>query len=225
MFRLLFVSIFFFISFHFFSCGGNDTGNTGDTENTGNTGNTGNSGDTGDTGNSGNSGDTANTGNTGNELLSAVYSSGTRLKVRYIESSDGAKTFHGIWDSELNQACWFYNFDDGKKRCIPYSSGSQISNFYSDSNCENKIDVFMTSSGNSTTYHCVVDKETTNIDGYPTIKIISVHATSEYTGKLYDLSGSNCNEITEAYSSYFLYELGNEIPFNTFQEGSIKTLE
>ena len=80
------------------SCGGEDTGNTGNSGDTGNSGNTGNSGDTADTGDSGDTGNSGNSGNSGNELLSAVYSSGTRLKVRYIESPDGAKVFRGIWE-------------------------------------------------------------------------------------------------------------------------------
>ena len=210
------------------SCGGEDTGNTGNSGDTGNSGNTGNSGDTADTGDSGDTGNSGNSGNSGNELLSAVYSSGTRLKVRYIESPDGAKVFRGIWDSELNTYCGFNYFSDGKHRCLEMSPYCSLLTVYNNDSCTSSKDIIACSKNfPEGKYAVAYESDYTIVHGQITKPIDAVYKIgSVYKDNLFSLSGENCVDAAEGYkTNNNLYSLDSEVPFSTFQEGSIKTLE
>lgn len=205
-----------------------DSGNTGNTGDTGNSGNTGNSGDTADTGDSGDTGNSGNSGNSGNELLSAVYSSGSRLKVKYFESPDGAKVFRNLWDSQLNETCYFQYFSDGKYRCFPQSVCSLNETYYYDDNCKSSLTLVMCNKAYPKSKYVALSSAISVADGIATYPVEKVYEVgSAYSGKAFSLSGENCVDITDGLQNTGLnfYSLGGEVPFSTFQEGSIKTLE
>lgn len=60
--------------------------------------------------------------------------SGTRLKVRYVQGTDGSKSFIGFRDTMLNANCSFTFADDGQQHCLP-SDVAFVSDYFADSGC------------------------------------------------------------------------------------------
>lgn len=77
---------------------------------------------------SGNASSTSSSGTTitdpiGNALAEG-HKSGTRLKLRFYEGSDGSRQFIDFYDSELKTTCTVpVTTADGKTRCVPASTG------------------------------------------------------------------------------------------------------
>jgi hypothetical protein len=71
--------------------------------------------------------------------LADGHRSGTRLKLRFWEGSDGAKQFIDFFDSELQTSCTVNAGNktaDGKVRCLPKNGGEM---FFGDTGCKTII--------------------------------------------------------------------------------------
>jgi hypothetical protein len=67
--------------------------------------------------------------------LAEGHKSGSRLKLRFYEGSDGSRQFINFWDTELKTYCWVTNgpkTTDDKVRCLPPVLGNLI---YSNDTC------------------------------------------------------------------------------------------
>lgn len=62
------------------------------------------------------------------------YQSGTRLRAKVWTSADGARVFHGFYDSLLKTDCAVAIADDGALRCLPLSAHAGV--LYSDASCK-----------------------------------------------------------------------------------------
>lgn len=65
--------------------------------------------------------------------LADGFKSGTRLRIRYYEGSDGSRQFIDFWDDQLKTRCRVSSEADGKPRCIPPSSGQL---YFTDATCK-----------------------------------------------------------------------------------------
>jgi hypothetical protein len=68
------------------------------------------------------------------------YVSGTRLRAEVYTSADGAKQWHGWYDSQLKTECRVEAAEDGQLRCVPvgltYDEG-----YFADNNCQQPVAV------------------------------------------------------------------------------------
>lgn len=80
----------------------------------------------GQNGDDGNSDDGGGDDSPGRDQL-GIYESGSRIKMRVGRTPDGAVSFEGWYDTELDTVCYFGTAADGRRRCLPeqtaYPSG------------------------------------------------------------------------------------------------------
>ena len=67
-----------------------------------------------------------------------LYTSGTRIKVKYVVGDDGSRQQAGLFDTQLNIACYYRTSADGLPRCLPLSELVATSQF-SDSLCSREL--------------------------------------------------------------------------------------
>jgi len=67
--------------------------------------------------------------------------SGTRLKLRYYVTADGAEQVVGFFDSARNEKCVFKRAADGVMRCLPDIplTWAPLTRYYSDPSCTNEV--------------------------------------------------------------------------------------
>jgi hypothetical protein len=65
---------------------------------------------------------------------STNHTPGTRIRGRFIVTSDGDRAWNGWHDTELDEECSFHRLADGTTRCIP-SNWSNSVTFYTDAAC------------------------------------------------------------------------------------------
>lgn len=64
------------------------------------------------------------------------WESGSRLKAKYYQATDGSKQAFGWHDSQLNFDCVFGPTTDGKTRCVPLSGAvASVGNYFLDAGC------------------------------------------------------------------------------------------
>lgn len=64
------------------------------------------------------------------------YKPGTRLKLQYLEATDGATQFSGWFDSMRTEGCVFVQHADGSTRCLPIlNPNANAGVFFSDAAC------------------------------------------------------------------------------------------
>jgi hypothetical protein len=65
-----------------------------------------------------------------------VYRSGSRIKLQYLTSVDGARILHGYYDAQLDLLCEPALAADGIFRCLPIGDFAWVTpHYYSDSIC------------------------------------------------------------------------------------------
>lgn len=74
------------------------------------------------------------------QVPEAVFQSGTRLRARILDASDGAVRFLGWQDNKLNAPCAFHRAEDGRVRCVPeITQGASVA--YLDAACTEPVGV------------------------------------------------------------------------------------
>ncbi len=63
-----------------------------------------------------------------------IHRSGTRLKVKVLNSSDGAKVFQAMHDTDRDEDCAFQLASDGTTRCLP-TSIAHAGTYFANSSC------------------------------------------------------------------------------------------
>lgn len=150
-----------------------------------------------------------------NAMADEWYAPGSRLKIRYLEWSDGARQFAGWYDSERKEECTRASTPDGGTRCLPLSdSGSFAGSFagrFSDPECTSRIAIVTKSS--STKKYAF----TSDVIG------VRIFQATPYTGATYRGAPGNCVKHAGDDSAYDLYSIGPEIAADNFTAGDIKT--
>jgi hypothetical protein len=68
----------------------------------------------------------------------ALNEAGSRLKLRVLAASDGARQFNGFHDTQVDEQCWFAETGPGRQHCIPVRV-MYLSNHFADAQCTQRI--------------------------------------------------------------------------------------
>lgn len=148
----------------------------------------------------------------------AQTSSGSRIKAKYLTSSDGAKQFQGWYDSDRQEDCSFQLARDGSTRCMP--SGYSYGTLYSDTGCSQRLTLMLKASCGSAAPKYVWLSDATVCPA--TMVLFAVgpvfSGASLYTGK-----PGACTTVAAAnYASvYDIYGIGAEIALSSFVAGTV----
>lgn len=157
------------------------------------------------------SGSTSTSGSPVPNAMAEGYKSGSRLKLRYYEGSDGTVEFVTWFDTQRSEECQFRPHDDGTYRCIPWTDATISTLFYSDSGCA--VPVSAISKGSiPRLYIATADALGTKYRIYNRGPI--------YGGPIY--YGSPCTLYPSA-TAFDIYSLGPELPSSLFLSATIKT--
>lgn len=63
--------------------------------------------------------------------------SGTRIRLRYLETPDGARVVTGVRDAQRDEDCAFQLAADGATRCLP--AATELGAFYADAGCSQPV--------------------------------------------------------------------------------------
>ena len=68
----------------------------------------------------------------------ALNEPGSRLKLRVLAASDGARQFAGFHDTQIDEQCWFTETNEERQHCIP-SRVVYLGNYFSDTQCTRRL--------------------------------------------------------------------------------------
>lgn len=151
----------------------------------------------------------------------ASFTSGTRLRTRYITGADGSKQLVGFYDSTLKVECTFITAGDGKTRCLPIG-GSAAANiaanaYYADSACTQPA-AYAAYPLCPTTYAAQGDPSPTSCSTGYTYRVYSLGAKLS----TYYVKGGSCT-ATAVPPTLQMWAVGTEIPPAQFVEGTYAT--
>lgn len=114
--------------------------------------------------------------------------SGTRLKVRALVASDGARVQQHFFDTMRMEPCAFALASDGSQRCLPFfGSYASFSGQYSDAQCTSKLFMLATCAGSDAIKYGLEVVPLACASAY------SLHGVSPVTpSAAYALSGTSC---------------------------------
>lgn len=147
------------------------------------------------------------------------FQSGTRLKVRYNVSSDGAQQALGFYDSQRSENCNFMPASDGVLRCLP--SVTTLSGFFTDGNCTSPLAA--TSKGCAPATE--ISTATTAATCGTGTKYDVATVGAAYTGAQVFYKAPTCTGIASTtYSASFdLYSTTSIVAPTSFQDGTTVT--
>jgi hypothetical protein len=157
----------------------------------------------------------------------ALYTGGSRLKVRKVVFGDEAAMQIGLFDSQLGKNCALGRATDGSYRCLAIPEGSMIganapganSGYFADAACVSTariIQVLCAPTPNNERFaQEYVPAEMTCGGDEPSWRVF--RATTEPT-KVYAKSGMTCAEV-----AYGLTYIAEEVDPSTFQIGTEQT--
>lgn len=146
-----------------------------------------------------------------------IAKSGDRIKMRVLNTPDGAKQFQGWHDLELGVNCGFSRASDGMTRCLPTPSIAFFEFFYSDDACTVQIGG-MGATCAAPSYSGYVSINRTE-GTCPTVSQTIIHnGATGYDGPAYYFSGPTCTLWSS--SGYEFYTLGSTVAASTFQEAT-----
>lgn len=128
----------------------------------------------------------------------ATYTSGSRLKVRSLEATDGASQQIGFYDTQLEANCFFYAAEDGLQRCLPSSVGSLSTIYFSDAACTVQANLIMT------TPTCTSPPDLYAFEVVPQscATLYRVHRAVEPKVTAYTKVGMTCTPVPGAFDAY-----------------------
>ena len=150
----------------------------------------------------------------------ASYTSGTRLRTRYITGSDGSKQLVGFYDSTLKVECGFFTAGDSKTRCIPLGGNNAAAvqtALYADSGCTQPVVVSQYPYCPTFAYGADQTPVTSCGTGY----IYRVYALGAKLTTFYQKSGSCTAYAVPATQQ--MWAVGAEIQPSQFVEGTYST--
>jgi len=145
-----------------------------------------------------------------------VYQSGSRIRMKMLNTPDGAKMFWGTYDSQRAEDCNFtFPSSDGVVRCLP--SAASLS-YFGDASCSTPVAIALA---------CAPPKYVTapyTFTGCPnTLVTGAIYNATQLSGSLFSKSGTACI-AAQVPAGYAIYGVsGPEIPPATFQSSVITT--
>lgn len=143
----------------------------------------------------------------------SMYTSGSRLKVKYYAGSDGSRSQIGLYDTTLQTTCYFGVSADASVRCLPVNTPSP---YFSDAACTVRMAL--------QTKGCAAPKYasfSTSGQGCPSTLTHIASVTGPVTpAKYYYLSGNTCSDFGAAPSTLDYYGIGAEVPPSAFVQGT-----
>lgn len=167
-------------------------------------------------GSGGGSGDGNGSGGPANGDDATASRSGTRIKLRYMTTPDGAKIFQGVFDTQRNEECYFGTAADGQTRCLPtgivfaYAAG-----YFADASCTQPAAIFYGTCATPPRY-AVSSVDDPSCAGPARTKFFQVGAL---LSSAYSKSGTSCIAVTPN-PGYRFFLVGPEIPASSFQAGT-----
>jgi hypothetical protein len=135
-------------------------------------------------------GGTGGDGGTGGsaEVQGQGFVSGPRLRAKYYLGTDGSKQFHGWYDSQRQEDCFYVTATDGTRRCMPVDYSAKFGSYFADAACTQPLAVKVSA--------CAVGKYATRT----TAPDLCVHnAQNEvalvgpaFVGQIYLFDGAGC---------------------------------
>lgn len=153
--------------------------------------------------------------NNGSNDELTTYTSGTRLRVRYGSSPDGARMFLGWYDNERKENCIVYQVGQGKMKCLPQDS-VQTSVYFEDAACVHPLAI-RTKCGTAVPRYVVKVTVPNGQCGTETTYSVFSTKMEVVPTQLFQLVGTNCT-ITSASPALQYYAPSTEIPVMSFVE-------
>ncbi|MBX3190644.1 MAG: hypothetical protein KF819_26825 [Labilithrix sp.] len=144
------------------------------------------------------------------------HQAGSRLKLRYYESSDGAKQFATWFDSARGDECSFALHADGAFRCVPNTT--TVAGYFADAGCATPVAFRGKSSAAQPKYAASSDPGTNAQRRFPVTSPFG--GASIWSGRPGACSGPT---PVASFSAFDLFTLGVEIPGTEFVDAAVKT--
>jgi hypothetical protein len=165
--------------------------------------------DDGGTGGGGGSG-----GGGGGGVDIGINRSGTRIKMKVLNTPDGAKVFQGSYDSQRNEDCAFQVASDGVTRCVP-TSIARSDGFFADAACT--VPIGLSFPGCALPTYVAVPSSASTCFAAPTPGP-RIYARGATHPTYYRKSGTTClGPNTTPVDTFFYGITGAEIPPTSFQ--------
>ncbi len=140
-----------------------------------------------------------------NAMGAEWYTAGSRLKVRYLEASDGAKQFVGWFDSARSEECTFRSYEvDGTLRCLPTAIAPYQPGFFADADC--KTPLALAQPSGPVKYALLGDSK-------------RIYAATPFAGTPYSNVTGSCKTVDGSN----LLAIGAEVPGSAFVQATAKT--
>ena len=157
--------------------------------------------------------------------LAEGHKSGSRLKLRFYEGSDGSRQFINFWDSELKTYCWVTagpKTIDDKTRCLPPVLGTLV---YSNDTCATPVAYVVNKSAEQPTVAgvSVVFQNREAREFYALGALQNPPAGTVYGKGEGGVGGSGCASTTISATANNYYGVGAPLAPTAFVEMTIKT--
>lgn len=134
----------------------------------------------------------------------AIYASGSRIKARVGSTPDGARTFLGWYDTQLQAECYMfpsYKTTDGVVRCLP--GLALVAAYYADATCTTRAALGV----------CTAAPQKYGISYAPTCgsQTVTVHPVADVAdaGSYYSrIADGGCGAPTALPAGFLLYSFG-----------------
>jgi hypothetical protein len=174
---------------------------------------------------SGSSGTTTSSGSpVPNAMADTWYASGSRLKLRYFESSDGAKQFTGWADSaRSNEECAFAWHADLSWRCVPTPTAQPLIAFFGAADCTSTPLSLVAKTVLAAPSYFYSYAQTSA--GPMGIRMYTAGAKIATPGTVYSGTPAACSSSAggSLATVYDFYNLGAEVPSTAFADAAKKT--
>ena len=141
----------------------------------------------------------------------AGYTSGSRIKLRFSTTADGARMFRGWHDTALDVDCNPGQASDSKSRCLPETSAF-VGVYFANALCT--MPLAEQSACNTPPKYAV---ELRNCGGFGAGSAFRP-VTGQYMGAVFAGSASNCSPTTLQSGTTSLFGVGPAVSADTFQE-------
>jgi hypothetical protein len=144
--------------------------------------------------------------------------SGTRLKQRIRKTADGAETFLGWRDTQINQDCAFKTASDGELRCLPTNVAARGA-FYIDSGCTQPAVAQQTNACTQAAY--ASDEDSSTCPARTKLHALGTALANGATYYYQAAPGSPCETRTAGAVGTTIYPLGAEVTATDFVKATV----
>lgn len=149
--------------------------------------------------------------------MSDFNASGSRIKLRYLETPDGAKLVTGLFDSQRSEDCSFRMASDGETHCLPVAPAAV--GFYSDTSCSQPA-LELDSCAPAPKYLVAIGA--VSCASAPPTAGPRIYKTGTASTSAYRIVGTTCTN-TGVQTDLVFYALGAEVDPSEFASADLKT--